>query len=446
MNIALIGYDTDGKSSYEYFAARGDRVTICDQNETLAVPEGASAQLGGHYLDNLDEFDLIVRTSGMPASKILEKNPDVAGKITTQINEFFAASPTRHIIGVTGTKGKGTTCTLITKMLLAAGKDARVGGNIGIPPLSFIGELTPESWVILELSSFQLSDIRYSPPIAVCLMVVPEHLNWHADMADYKTAKSRLFAQQTADDVAIYLASNPDTTEIASAGAGRKLPYYQQPGAWVNGTAVTIDGQEICTTDELKLLGKHNWQNVCAAVTAVWEAGIRDIAAMRSVLTSFSGLEYHIERIRELDGVQYYNDSFGTTPETAIVAMEAFSEPKIMIVGGSDKGVEFDGLAQAIAAQNVRHVVLIGNTAPSDGQLPTASLKIAAALEVQHFTNVTSLVRRGGPTMQEAVDTARAVAQAGDVVLLSTGCASFDMFPNYKARGAQFTETVNALS
>ena len=431
MNVALIGFDTDGQSSYEYFTARGDTVTICDQNDQVVVPDGAPSQLGAHYLDNLDRFDLLVRTSGMPASKILEANPGVKSKITTQINEFFAASPTRNIIGITGTKGKGTTSTLTTKMLEAAGKHVFVGGNIGIPPLGFIHELNADSWVVLELSSFQLSDIRYSPPIAVCLMVVPEHLNWHADMADYMEAKSHLFAQQTSEDVAIYFPDSPNSTQIAEAGAGRKLPYYRSPGAWVNGNMITIDGQEICTTDELKLLGKHNWQNVCAAVTAVWQAGVRDIAAMRSVLTTFAGLEHRLELVRELNSVRYYDDSFGTTPETAIVAMEAFTQPKVTILGGSDKGAQYDGLAEAVKANNVRKALLIGEQAG----------KIQAALEAVGFHDFVP----GGNDMTAIVNNAHAAAQNGDVVLLSTGCASFDMFTDYKDRGDQFKAAVNAL-
>jgi UDP-N-acetylmuramoylalanine--D-glutamate ligase len=209
---------------------------------------------------------------------------------------------------------------------------------------------------------------------------------------------------------------------------------------------ITIDGQEICTTDELKLLGKHNWQNVCAAVTAVWQAGVRDIAAMRSVLMTFSGLEYHIELVRELDGVQYYNDSFGTTPETAIVALQAFTQPKVVILGGGYKGIPFNDLASEIKNNAVRHVVLIGNPAHgNDAKHRTAAPELKAALEAQGIENVTSLVKDGGPSMTEVVEAARSVAQPGDVVLLSTACTSFDMFEDYKERGAQFTAAVKDL-
>ncbi len=442
--VAVLGFDIEGKTSYEYYRGLGAEVTICDQKADLETPAGAPTQLGPTYLDGLDRFDIIVRTAGLIPSKVLAVNPPaIAGKITTQINEFLRVCPTRNVIGVTGTKGKGTTSTLITKILQAAGHDTYLGGNIGIAPFTFLGKLAPESWVVLELSSFQLTDVQRSPHIAVCLMVAPEHLNWHADMAEYKLAKSQLFAWQSSDDVAIYFDGSDTSREIAEAGAGRKLPFYRSPGAFVNGNMITIDGLEVCTTDELQLLGAHNWQNVCAAVTAVWEAGVRDIAAIRSVLTSFSGLEHRLELVRELDGVKYYNDSFGTTPETAIVALEAFAQPKIAILGGSDKGITFERLAEAVTRTNVRRVILIGNTA--NPEFRAIAPDIETELRKRGFTAITDLAQPGGVPVQEILRTAREAAEPGDVVLFSTGSASFDMFENYKDRGNRFKAAVNAL-
>lgn len=323
MKVAILGYDTEGKVSYTYFAARGDEVTICDQKTDVAVPEGVDAVLGDTYLNDLDRFDLIVRTAGMPPHVILDKNPDVANKITTQVNEFLRVCPTKNIIGVTGTKGKGTTSTLISKMLEASGKDVLLGGNIGIPVLELLDKATEDSWVVLELSSFQLIDCKYSPRIGVCLMVVPEHLNWHADLEEYYGAKSQLFAQQTSDDTAIYFADNDVSKQIVSSGSAQQIPYLAVPGAYVQNGTITIDKQDFCRTDELELLGAHNWQNVCAAVTATWQV-TQDVGAIRSVLTSFGGMEHRLELVREVGGVKYYDDSFGTTPETAIVAIQAF--------------------------------------------------------------------------------------------------------------------------
>ncbi len=430
MKVAIVGFDTEGRSSYKYFAAQGHDITICDQKTDIEVPKGAASSLGEHYLENLDEYDLIVRTAGLPPRAILQQNPGIDTKITTQINEFFRATPTQNIIAVTGTKGKGTTSSLIANMLDAAGKHVFIGGNIGIPVLDFLPKLHRDSWVVLELSSFQLSDMQYAPHIGVCLMVVPEHLNWHADMDDYVAAKSRMFALQNSDDIAISLAGNEVSQSIAEAGNGHQIPFFAEPGAHVEDGWIRINEQTICATSDLKLIGPHNWQNACAAITAVWQVA-PDAKAIKKVLTSFSGLEHRLEFVREVGGVKYYDDSFGTTPETAAVAIEAFQEPKVVILGGSDKGAEYDVLADVVANNNVRRAVIIGET----------GAKIITALQRAGFTDISL----GGETLESAFAICTEVAQPGDVVLLSTGCASFGMFKNYKDRGEQFKKLVAAL-
>jgi len=432
MKIAILGFDVEGRSSYEYFQSQGGHeLTAHDQNANLELPADIKSVLGDGYLDGLDQYDLLVRTAGLPPQLILDKNPSVASKLTTNINEFFKATPTKNIIGVTGTKGKGTTSTLIAKMLEASGKTVSLGGNIGIPPLSFLSGLDADSWVVLELSSFQLIDLKVSPHIGVCLMVAPEHLNWHLNMDEYTEAKTNLFASQIAEDIAIYFGKNELSQQIASASSGQKVPYFTLPGAVVENGAIAIEGQYICDTAELKLLGEHNWQNACAAVTTVWQI-TQDIEALRSVLTSFTGLEHRLELVRELDGVKYYDDSFGTTPETAIVALQALEQPKIIILGGSDKGASYDGLAQVVTQSNVQTAILVGDQAG----------RIKTALEAAGFTNFTA----GGSSMTEIVAAAQSAAQSGDVVLLSPACASFGMFKDYKDRGEQFKSAVQQLA
>lgn len=432
MNIAIIGFDLEGTSTYEYFKNQDHQITICDQNHDTAVPDSTLSQLGDNYLDNLDIFDLIVRTPGLHPQKILDKNPGVAHKITTQTNLFFENSPSKNLIGVTGTKGKGTTSSLVTALLRTAGKTVHLGGNIGTPLLDLLrAGIKPEDFVVLELSSFQLIDLKHSPHIATCLMVMPEHLNWHTDLQEYYEAKQQLFRWQTESDIAVYYAANDQSTQIAAAGDGTKLPYMQAPGALVQEDTIIIDNQAICKTNELQLVGKHNWQNVCAALTAAWQI-TQDTASLRQALAEFSGLEHRLELVREINGVRYYDDSFGTTPETAIVAIEAFDVPKVVILGGSDKGANYDELARAVQAGNVRTALLIGDQAS----------KIQAALDAAGFTDYED----GGSTMTQIVHNAHRLAESGDVVLLSTGCASFDMFKNYKDRGEQFKAAVQALA
>jgi UDP-N-acetylmuramoylalanine--D-glutamate ligase len=432
MKIAILGFGKQGRSAYEYWRG-GNEITVCDGNEALELPNDVERQLGPDHLKNLNRFDLIVRSPIVYPGDITAANSAaILDKVTSVTNEFFKVCPTRNIIGVTGTKGKGTTSTLITKMLEADGQTVHLGGNIGTPPLDMLKTgIQPDDWVVLELANFQLIDLEYSPRIGVCLMVVPEHLDWHGNEEEYFAAKQRLFSRQSADDIAIFYAKNELSRKIAGAGNGQKIPYMTEPGAVVDDEKVRIDGQDVCTLSDIRLLGRHNWQNVCAAVTAVWQI-TQNAEAMRSVLTSFSGMEHRLELVRELDGARYYDDSFGTTPETAIVAVQAFEEPKVVILGGSDKGADYGRLAKVVAESNIRKALLIGEQAG----------RIQSALENAGFTNFMS----GGKDINEVVKTAQTQAQSGDVVLLSPACASFDMFKNYQDRGERFKQAVLALA
>jgi UDP-N-acetylmuramoylalanine--D-glutamate ligase len=431
MKTAIVGYGIEGIASAKYWHQNGHDVTVCDQNAKLDVPSEYAKQLGKTYLLELDKFDVIVRSAGIHPRSISADNPSVSDKITTNVQEFFKTCPSKNIIGVTGTKGKGTTSTLIAKMLESAGYKVHLGGNIGVAPLEMLSKISPDDWVVMELSSFQLEDFRGpSPHIAVCLMVVPEHLNWHANMEEYVTAKSQLFAHQSKEDIAIFFNENDNSKSIAAHSPGTKLTYFQRPGAIIENDAVVIDQRVICTTKDIMLKGQHNWQNVCAAVTAVWQI-TQDEAAIKSVISSFSGLEHRLEFIKRIDDVSYYDDSFATTPETAIAALEAFAEPKIVILGGSDKGISLEPLTDAVVNNNVKHVIAIGDTGPT----------IAKRLKDKGFDDV----RLGLTDMASIINQARSRAEPGDVVLLSTGCASFGLFKDYKDRGNQFRAAVQEL-
>lgn len=434
MNIAILGFARDGQAAFEHWNTADNQLTICDQDPAVQVPAGAASQLGPDYLKDLARFDLLVRSAGLSPAAITAANPqapDILSKVTGNIDEFYRCSPSRQIIGVTGTKGKGTTCTLLAKFLEAAGRRVHLGGNIGIPALELLkNDIQPDDWVVLEQSSFQLVDQQHSPHIAVCLMVVPEHLNWHTDLRDYHQAKQQLFARQTADDIAIYNAQNPVSQQLASSSKGQQIPYLEQPGAYVAGDKIMINEVIVCQTSDVKLLGAHNLENVCAAITAFWQIS-QDAAAIKQVLTSFAGLPHHLELVRNLNGVAYYDDSFGTTPETAIVALQAFSEPKVIILGGSDKGASYNELAKVVTSNNVRAAVLIGDTAPA----------IEKALHQAGFDKTVA----GGQTIGQIIKTAQAQAQTGDVVILSPACASFGLFTDYKDRGQQFQAAVKSL-
>lgn len=434
MKIAILGFAREGQAAYDYFR-NGNDITICDMNENLKVPDGVKTRLGIDHLKNLDEFDLIVRTAVLKPKIIQEANPNspnLLDKVTTNTNEFLKVCPTKNTISVTGTKGKGTTSTLIAKMLEADGKKVHLGGNIGIAPLEMLKQnIQSDDWVVLEEGAFQIVDQDYSPHIGVCLMIASEHMDWFDSMAEYVNAKAQLFAHQKPEDIAIYLANDINSGKIVSTGQAKKIPFFAKPGAFVEANVIKIENKEICSVEELKLLGKHNWQNVCAAVTTVWQV-TQNVEAIRSVLRSFTGLEHRLEFVREFKGVKYYDDSFGTTPETAIVAIQAFSQPKVVILGGADKGSNYDELGKVVASGNVKKVVLIGKMAPN----------IRQSLNAAGFHDTID----GGDTMEEIVKAASQSSTSGDVVLLSTACASFGLFKDYKDRGDQFKQTVLALS
>lgn len=450
MKIAIVGWGIEGQSAFKYFGPdneylianeepRSDFPMQTDRIKIQFNPKSRQPGLTGNaedlaYLNGIEDYDKIIYsvTSYKNLQKRYGASPEFWQKATTVQHIFFESVKSQNIIGVTGTKGKGTTSTLIFKMLEAAGKKTYLGGNIGKSVLDFVKDVQPSDWVVLELSNFQLNNLPYSPHIAVCLMLTEEHMDWHINFEEYLAAKANIFKHQKPDDIAIFFAKDENSKKLADMSAGQKIPYFASPGAYVSQDRKIMIGEvEIMPAGEVKLLGEHNLQNICAAITAYWQTD-QNVQAVKTVLQKFSGLEHRLEFVRELNGVKYYNDSFGTTPETAIVAMRAFKQPKIMIMGGSDKGLNFEQMADAVVNNNVKQAILIGNTAPV----------IEKLLKDRKFNAVTT----GLSDMTSIVNQAHKLAQAGDVVLLSTGCASFGLFKDYKDRGNQFKSAVQALS
>ncbi len=432
MKIAIVGYGLQGKSALEYWNPEKNQITICDKNTELELPNSTNGQLGEEYLKNLDKFDLIVRSPSIHPRDILANNPGVEDKITSVTNEFMRVCPSRNIIGVTGTKGKGTTSTLITKMLEAGGKRAHLGGNIGTPPLEMLkNDIQPDDWVVLELANFQLIDLKYSPHIAVCLGVIPEHLDWHESFEEYVTAKKQLFASQHPQDIAIYYASNQYSQQIASASIGKQIPFMKEPGATVENGKITIANQAVCKVSEIGLLGKHNWQNICASTTAVYQV-IKDIQAIKSAIVNTSNLPFRTELRAKINGIRYYNDSFATAPSASVAGMSAVPGKKIVILGGHDRGLDLSELAEFIknAEQDIRKIILIGNSGE----------RLAKNLESANFSN---FIIDHNKDMKAIVASARSFALDGDTILLSPGFASFDMFKNFEDRGNKFNQAVS---
>lgn len=448
MRIAILGFGRQGRSAWEYYRQAGHQLTVCDANTATEVPANTTKQLGPDYLKDLDRFDLIVRGSpGIHPHNITTANPDtphILDKVTTSTNEFFRVCPSANIIGVTGTKGKGTTSSLIGLILQAAGYRVHVGGNIGIPPLDLLKHhIQPTDWVVLELANFQLIDLKFSPHIGVCVMVVPEHLNWHTDMEEYVAAKQTMFRFQTVHDWAVYNRGNAYSTEIAGVSAGQKISYevpgpgaepHNRHGTYLLGETIYMEGTPICQAHEVGLLGRHNLENVCAAVAATWQLVHHDVAVLRRVISQFGGLPHRLELVRTVNGVKFYNDSFAATPEAAMAAVDAVTGPKVMIMGGFDRDLPLDGLVHTLVLHTLElpKVLLIGASAS----------RLAAALTAASFTNFQVLT---DVTMSQIVQQAAQAAHTGSSVVLSPGFPSFDMFKDFEDRGLQFKQAVKAL-
>lgn len=429
MKVAVVGYGVEGESAYKYFAQKGAEITIFDESEQpkFAVPEGAKLIAGKDALNQLHGYDIIMRVPALRPEKI-----KTDGVVSSVIQEFFNVSPA-PIVGVTASKGKGTTSTLIFDMLTQAGISAHLAGNIGIPALDILPDVKKDDVVVLELSSFQLWDLKTGPRVAVVGMMEPEHLDVHKDLEEYMSAKANLVRWQKPTDVTVYLPSNEMTKKVALQGEGKKIPYTEGPGAHVEDGNFVMDGQVICPITDLHIPGEHNVQNACAAITAAWQF-TQDTEAIARAIAAFKGLDHRLKFVKEVREVRYFDDSIGTTPGSSIAALKAFPQPKIIILGGSDKGADFAELAQTVVAEETKAVVAIG----------VMRTKIVEALQAAGFTGKIEQFDETS-TMDQIVKKASEIAEAGDIVVLSPACASFDMFKSYQERGDKFIEAVQAL-
>lgn len=410
MKVVIAGYGVEGQASYRYWRSKAE-VTIADERQRIDSPEGVATVLGAEAFSKLDDFDLIIRSPGVSPAKLPYQN-----KVWSATNEFFYQCRQKNlpIVGVTGTKGKGTTSSLITSMLRAANLNVHLLGNIGRPALDVIDEIQSGDVVVYELSSFQLWDLQFSPHVAVVLPIEADHLDIHSDFNDYLAAKSRIASFQTEDDVMIYHSINAWSRQIAGSSAANNLIEYPfELGDLVQ---------------HLQLPGRHNQENASAAVAAA-RLYVRDETAIARGLEAFSGLDHRLKLVGEYNGVKYYDDSISTTPGSAIAAIKSFDEPKIIILGGSDKGANYQEIVK-LAKQTQTKVIAIGQT----GQ----------TIEKQCRANKVDCRYVGD--LQSAVILSSQITQPGQVVLLSPASASFDQYQNYAQRGDKFIEAVRRLA
>lgn len=448
--VAIIGLSIEGIDSTKYFHAQGasvwclDRRTKSELGDTYnkLKPLAKGFQIGETYLSDLNRFDLVIRTPGMnprlPELIAYKKT----GKVVSSATKIFFKECPCPIIGVTGTKGKGTTSTLIARMLERAGKKVWLGGNVGVPLLSHVPDIKKSDIVVLELSSFQLEDLTQSPQIAVVLRTTQEHLanqdklatNFHPTRDEYVASKKSIVRYQTNSDIAILNGDDPTSASFAKDTKAIVKYFSRQlvdADAHVENHTVLVGSKKIASLGEIKLLGEHNLDNIAAASLAANQAGA-SLDEIRKTALTFEGLEHRLEVVKTIKGVLYINDSFSTVPETAIAAITSFSKPIVLIAGGSEKGSDYKEMGEVIGNSSVKALIAIG----------AMTKRIVDAAKKGGFKGE---VVTGLKAMSDIVKKASALASDGDVVLLSPACASFDMFNNYKERGKLFKHEVSLL-
>ena len=444
MKIALIGFGLEAKSAYDYFKSIDQNITfeIYDENSKSKIELPNGVKFFGDFHDfSKIQADLIVRTPAVNPRRLPK-----SAKITSVTNLFFEKCPA-PIIGVTGSKGKGTVSSFIAEILRAAGLKVYLVGNIGLPALNELSEIQKDDAVIYELSSFQLWDAQKSPHIAVLNNLEVDHLDVHDGFEDYVAAKMNIAKNQTENDFFIFNAENPivlkNVENLKNQLKAELQPFQDYNLAHIQENHFLWGNEVLFETDILKIPGEHNQKNACAAMIATFdflrEKGfeIEEIFDFwREGLSKFAGLPHRLKFVREFEGVRFYDDSIATTPGSAIAALNSFKKPKILILGGSNKGADLSELIKKITKmpeQELRKVILMG----------AESEKLAQKLISSGFERFINL---GAKTnMQEVVKTAFENAKSGDVVILSPAHASFDMFKSYIDRGEQFVENVNLL-
>ena len=449
--VAFIGAGVSHKRCIEQFVELGAQVTLCDQKKSLE-DFGAYADtlrrlhvrlsLGEHYTDGFAGQDIIMRTPGYEYYKPeLQAALQAGTKVTSEVELFFELCPC-EIVAVTGSDGKTTTTTLISKMFEAAGRKVFLGGNIGAALLPQLADVTPEAVAVVELSSFQLISMRVSPKVAVVTNVTPNHLDHHKDMQEYIDAKRNILLWQVPPCRAVLGFENEISHGMQKDCKGEQVWFTRlhetDKGAFLRESDDTLCYAEngvvtpILPRAEVKLRGLHNVENLLAAIAAVW--GRVPVEAMRQVGSTFTGVEHRIEPVRTLDGVTYYNDSIASSPTRTIAGLRSFNQKIILVAGGYDKKIPYEPLAPEILA-HVKTLVLMGATGP----------RIEAAVRGCAGFDESALTILHADSMQHAVELARGAARPGDVVSLSPASASFDLYPNFEVRGRDYKNIVNNL-
>ena len=450
-NVAVIGLGVSNIPLIDYLHNIGSIVTVFDSKEIDDIDNkildkiinyGMSFSFGKEYLKKLTGFDLIFRSpSCLPTVPELEKEAKRGAIITTEIEMVIELTP-GLVIGVTGSDGKTTTTTLSKELKKEEGYNRKIGGNIGKPLLDKIKDMQPEDIIVLELSSFQLMNMKISPKISVVTNITPNHLNIHSDMEEYVEAKKNIFKYQDKDGLLILNYDNEITRNFEKEARGRVV-FFSSKNKISNGYIVDDGKIKVCEnglrkhvfdTRNMKLRGIHNFENACCAIIATKELVKKESIDM--VLTEFKGVEHRLELVKETKNrIKWYNDSVSSSPTRTIAGLNAFSLKNIILIaGGYDKNLDYSVLAKPII-DNCKALILLGQT----------SSKIEKAVNIELKKEKKELPIYKCESLLQTVNQANDIAVKGDIVLFSPASASFDMFKNFAERGDLFKTYVNKI-
>ena len=393
----------------------------------------------GHHLEDISNIDLTIVSPGVPLDlpfikKLQSENINIIGEV--ELAYKLSKNPT--FVGITGTNGKTTTTSLVGEIFKKASKDSYIVGNIGNPVIDTVDLTDENSFLITELSSFQLESIEdFKPRVSTIINITEDHLNRHHTMENYINAKANIFKNQDVNDFCILNYDDEIVRELGNKTNAKVLYFSQKEkvsqGAYLddnNNIVIKVNDKEIklLNKDELSLPGNHNLENCMAAILMSYVLGI-DLEIIKDTLKTFKSVEHRLEFVTDKDGIMFVNDSKGTNPDSTIKAITSYDKPIVLIAGGKDKQSDFTEMI-SYATKNVKAIVLLGETAD----------KIEQTAKLQGMNNIFRV-----SDMKEAVKTAYKLAQSGDVVLLSPACASWDMYPNFEARGLDFKENIYNL-
>lgn len=447
-NILIVGLGRTGVAAAQFAHNRGATVTVTDiarEKELGSYAQtvremGIRVELGQHRMKTFETSDLILLSPGVshtirPIKRAKDKGITVLGEI-----EFAFKFIREPIIAITGTNGKTTTTALLGKMLAISGFKTFVGGNIGNPLIGYVNKGENAEIIVVEVSSFQLDTIdSFRPKVGVLLNITEDHLDRYSNLQAYAKSKGRIFENQQENDTAVLNGSDPLVRSVCHHIKSRKMPFFNhinshmeiKEGAILNNERIIIHtkekGESTLDLSSTNLLGRHNLENAAAASVAALVAGGK-LQGVQTALNEFTGLPHRLEYVATINDTRYYNDSKATNVHSAMKAIETFSKPVILIMGGRDKGSNFR-LLQDLIRRHVKKLIIMGE----------ARKNIQSALDHITPTQIAG-------TLEDAVFEAYMATEPGDVVLLSPACSSFDMYSDYTERGDSFCELVNHLS